>query len=106
MFSVTYGQKIDEMDHDYVLTAQVAIEGLSEATALGKYWALEAFPFLRHIPTWVPWTSARRVAEKYAPIVMLARDKPFQEVELQMVCVMLFRRRVSYVLIIAVHTQA
>lgn len=75
-----YGQKIDKLDHEYVVAAQVAMEGLSEATAIGRFW-VEAFPVLRHIPSWVPWTGARRLAEKYLPIVTLAREKPFQEVE-------------------------
>ena len=92
MFTVTYGQKIDEMDHDYVVTAQVAMEGLTEATVLGRYW-VEAFPFLRYIPSWVPWTSARRVAERYAPTVALAKDKPFQEVESLVACHLPFHRR-------------
>lgn len=98
MFTVTYGQKIDEMDHDYVVTAQVAMEGLTEATVLGRYW-VEAFPFLRHIPSWVPWTSARRLAERYAPTVALAKDKPFQEVESLVVRHVPCRRRCALIIV-------
>ena len=41
---------IADLDDEYVLLAQKAVEGISVATVPGVYW-VEHFPFLRHIPS-------------------------------------------------------
>ena len=77
---VVYGKKISGMDNEYVLYAQKAGESFSQALAPGAYW-VEFFPFLRHIPSWFPGTSARKLADKYLPYVLYVRDKPYGEVK-------------------------
>ena len=84
MFVVTYGAKITDMDHEYVTSAQLAMHGQVEAVSPGRYW-VESLPFLRHIPSWVPFTDARRIAEKYRPFVTFAKDKPYADVEERLV---------------------
>ena len=46
---------IADLDDEYVLLAQKAVEGISVATVPGVYW-VEHFPFLRHIPVFDPRT--------------------------------------------------
>lgn len=83
IFSVTYGKPIPSMDHEYVVAAQVAMEGLSKITVPGAF-LVEYFPFLRHIPSWVPGTAARQLSEHYKPYVTSTREKPFAEVQAAM----------------------
>ncbi|TCD66224.1 hypothetical protein EIP91_001627 [Steccherinum ochraceum] len=83
IFAVTYGKTVEDMDHEYVTGAGTAMQGLIHALVPGAYW-VEYFPFLRHIPSWVPGTSAQKLAEKYRPYVEMARNKPFEEVRAAM----------------------
>lgn len=88
-FTITYGEKIAEMDHEYVSMAQTAMHGQVEAIAPCKFIA-ESLPFLLNIPSWVPFTDAKRVVEKYAPFVATARDKPYADVQEKMVRASIF----------------
>ncbi|THH30306.1 hypothetical protein EUX98_g3869 [Antrodiella citrinella] len=80
IFYIAYGKRISGMDDDAVIIAQKAAEGLSEAAMPGFSW-LDFFPFARHIPSWVPGTASKKLAEKYLPYVQAMRDKPYDEVK-------------------------
>ena len=84
IFSVTYGKKINNMDDEYVTYAQRGVEGISQATIPGIYW-VEYIPLLKYIPSWVPGTTSRKLADKYLPYVLGMRDKPYNEVKAAMV---------------------
>lgn len=88
LFSITYGKKILDTNHEYVVAAQMSMEGIGHALVPGGYW-VELFPFLRHIPGWIPGTGAKRLANKFGPYVTASRDKPFKEVQMAAVCVSL-----------------
>ncbi|TCD64489.1 hypothetical protein EIP91_004050 [Steccherinum ochraceum] len=79
IFSVLYGRKILKMDDKYLKFIEGALEGFNEAMSPGKYW-IENFPFLRHLPSWLPGANAKRVAAKYAPWVGAFLDTPFNEI--------------------------
>lgn len=81
---IVYGMQIQSLDDDYITLAHKAVEGLVLAVVPGAYW-VEYLPFLRHIPSWVPGTSGRKLAKKYKPVVALMRDQPFEKVENAMV---------------------
>lgn len=87
IFAITYGKTLN-MNHEYVVTAQMAVEGLEIASRPGAFW-VKLFPFLRHIPSWVPGTGAKRLADKFAPYITTAKDKPFKEVQMAVVCILL-----------------
>jgi len=80
IFSITYGKQIKNMDDEYVLLAQRGVEGIGQACIPGIYW-VEYLPFLRYIPSWVPGTTSRKLADKYLPFVLGVRDIPYQEVK-------------------------
>ncbi|THH27824.1 hypothetical protein EUX98_g6368 [Antrodiella citrinella] len=80
IFSIVYGKQIKSMDDEYVILAQRGIEGISQACIPGIYW-VEYLPFLRYVPSWVPSTTSRQLADKYKPYVLGVRDKPYQEVK-------------------------
>ena len=75
---------INDLRDEYVLMAQEAVEGISIVTVPGICW-LEYFPFLRHLPSWIPGTFSKRLAEYYRPIVEAMIDKPFNEIKEEMV---------------------
>ncbi|THH33533.1 hypothetical protein EUX98_g692 [Antrodiella citrinella] len=81
---IVYGMKISGLDDEYIRLAHEGVEGLVRAVVPGAYW-VEYLPFLRHIPSWVPGTSGRKLAEAYSPIVERMRDIPFENVQAAMV---------------------
>lgn len=64
---------VSDLNDEYVRLAQEGLEALSVSTVPGVYW-VEHFPPLRHIPSWVPGTSSKKMAEYYKPIVVAMRD--------------------------------
>ncbi|THH28546.1 hypothetical protein EUX98_g5640 [Antrodiella citrinella] len=83
LFAITYGKSIPSMDDEIVIAAERAMEGLSIITTPGAFW-VEYFPFLRHIPSWVPGATASKLADEFKPYISTARNKPFGEVETAM----------------------
>ncbi|TCD64488.1 hypothetical protein EIP91_004049 [Steccherinum ochraceum] len=83
IFSVSYGGHLSGVDDEYVLAAQVAMEGISKAAIPGAY-LVDYFPILRHIPSWVPGTSAKKLAEYYFPFVSIMRDKSYDQVKVEL----------------------
>ncbi|THH19224.1 hypothetical protein EUX98_g8816 [Antrodiella citrinella] len=78
IFYITYGKRITGMNDKAVAVAQIAFEGLSAGAIPGLSW-LEYFPLARHIPSWVPGTSSKKLAEHFLPYVVDMRDKPYEE---------------------------
>ena len=70
---------IADLDDEYVLLAQKAVEGISVATVPGVYW-VEHFPFLRHIPSWVPGAAFKKLAEQYRHYTEKMVHYPFETV--------------------------
>ena len=66
--------------------AQTVMEGFGKANIPGIY-LVDYFPILKHVPSWVPGTAAKRLAEHYAPYVVSSREKPYEEVKQAIVSV-------------------
>lgn len=69
---------VDAMDDEYVLLAEMAMEGLGQSHIPGAHW-VEYFPILRHVPAWFPGAKFRRIAEKFRPYVEDMVYKPYNE---------------------------
>ncbi|KAH8102190.1 cytochrome P450 [Cristinia sonorae] len=80
VFSITYGKQIAGMEDEYVTLAEVSIEGMSRACVPGAYF-VNLLPVLKHIPSWVPGTAARKLVDHYRPYVFEARNKPYDELK-------------------------
>ena len=80
IFLVIYGKEITDLDDEYVQIAQLAIEGGSIATTPGAHW-IEFLPLLRYLPSWLPGTASKRVAERYSVYVTDMVERPFMEAE-------------------------
>ncbi|KAK7678473.1 hypothetical protein QCA50_018533 [Cerrena zonata] len=83
ILKIAYNMDIADLNDEYVLLAQKAVEGVSVTTVPGVFW-VEQFPILKYIPSWVPGTYSKRMAEYYKPIVESMRDKPFDEIKQNM----------------------
>jgi len=79
---ITYGKQVASMGEHYVFTAEMGVKGFSECMLPGVYLA-EFMPFLKYLPSWAPGAAitGRKVAEKYLPFVVEARDKPYAVVQ-------------------------
>lgn len=76
---MTYGKKVLGLNDPYVRLVETVSEGSNKAALPGAWW-VEFFPFLRHIPDWVPGIAFKRFIQKYIPLVKAMRDRPFDEV--------------------------
>ena len=72
------------MDDEVVTSAEIAVEGGVQTTIPGAFW-IEFFPLLKHIPSWVPGTGAKKFAEKYLPVVAFMREQPYLDLKMAMV---------------------
>ena len=79
ILKIIYGVDIKDLDHEYVRSSQIAMEGLSLGTIPGVHW-IEFFPSLSWIPSWVPGATFKKIAEKYRPSVDDMVRKPFEDV--------------------------
>lgn len=80
IFIVIYGKRIPTMDHEYVIAAQRAVEGVTTGTIPGRYW-VEYLPILQYIPSWFPGANFKKVAAEYVPYVIASSVKPYNEVK-------------------------
>ncbi|KAL4252099.1 cytochrome P450 family protein [Abortiporus biennis] len=77
---VTYGHKINSSDDPYVAMIDELfsiVNGLGDPGMI----ILDLFPFLRHIPSWVPGAWYAKYAKKYRPKAEAIMDEPFAEVQ-------------------------
>lgn len=84
ILDITYGINVSGMYDEYVTLAEDAVFSATISNALGEFW-VEHFPFLRHLPSWVPGARFRRFAEHYKPIIAKLRDQPFAKIQKEIV---------------------
>lgn len=82
---IVYGMDIDDMDDEYVQLAEMTMQGLAKGHIPGAFW-VEYFPFLRHIPSWVPGAHFKKLADKYRPFSEAMVQKPYDHVLQKLVC--------------------
>lgn len=82
--AATFGRTVSGSQDDYVILAEQIMHGVGRASVPGIYW-VDHYPFLKHIPSWIPGTTARRLAEKYSPYVRSLRSRTFPDVKAAMV---------------------
>ncbi len=74
-----YGKDINDLDDEYVVIAQMAMEGQALGHIPGAYW-VEYFPIMKRIPSWVPGAGFQKLADKYRPFVEDMRFKPYKDI--------------------------
>jgi len=84
ILSVAYGITIKDSDDPYISTAEIALNGLSDAGIPGTYW-VDYLPFLKHVPSWMPGASFKRKAAYWQMVNKDMIEKPFLHVKDQLV---------------------
>ena len=72
------------MNDNYVLLSKKVVEGITIARIPGRF-LMEYFPILRHVPSWFPGSTARKIGNLYKPMIATARNEPYERVEREIV---------------------
>ncbi|KAJ3557799.1 hypothetical protein NM688_g1273 [Phlebia brevispora] len=79
ILEVTYGVRIHSLEDELALLSQKAVEAFVVSKVPGAFW-VEFFPWLKHVPAWMPGSKARQVGDYYKPFVEASRTRPFDAV--------------------------
>lgn len=90
--SVAYGIDIQEENDPYIRTAITAIQPLVVAATPGTF-LVDFFPFLKHVPEWLPGAGFRRKAREWRELTLAHADTPFNETKQSVVGLMTLRIR-------------
>ena len=85
---MAYGYDIQGEDDPYIGLVGEAMAQFSEAFRPGAY-LVDALPFLRYVPSWVPGTGFKRKAVQWRETLERMVNVPFTMVRQRMVCYMM-----------------
>ncbi|KDQ11968.1 hypothetical protein BOTBODRAFT_34825 [Botryobasidium botryosum FD-172 SS1] len=80
IFRILYGHTVKSFDDHYVTLLQKAIKTFVYAITPGSF-LVDMLPFLKAVPTWVPGSSFKVTAKKWAKFREDLYDEPFQMVK-------------------------
>ncbi|KAJ3510929.1 hypothetical protein NLJ89_g4394 [Agrocybe chaxingu] len=83
IMSVAYGITVRESNDPYILNAEEALEGLSEAGVPGRF-LVDLIPVLKYVPEWFPGANFKRKAARWRKVTADVAQKPFCHVKEQM----------------------
>ncbi|KAJ7505255.1 hypothetical protein B0H11DRAFT_1708414, partial [Mycena galericulata] len=80
IMSTLYGYDVEPMNDRFVLLSEKAVKTLSESF-FPRAAAVNYFPFLRHLPGWLPGCGFQQVAAESRKIVQEMAQAPFDFVK-------------------------
>jgi len=80
IMEIVYGIKVLSEDDPYVNLAEEAMGAAAKVGNFGTYW-VDLFPWLKHVPEWVPGASFRRQARLWREIVVKTPQMPYDTVK-------------------------
>ena len=81
---ISYGIDVQESNDPYVLVAEEASKGVSEAGVPGAFW-VDVFPVLKYVPSWFPGAGFQKKAAHWRKVNKSMIEKPFRYVKEQLV---------------------
>jgi hypothetical protein len=78
IIKLTYGLDVKEENDPYIDCFEQAILSLSQAGTPGAF-LVDTFPFLKHVPKWVPGAGFQRKAEEWKKISQYMLELPFRD---------------------------
>lgn len=84
VLKVAYDIDMGNSTEDFYTMANETLEGASQGLVPGRFLA-EFFPFLRHIPTWLPGTGSQKLFVKWQAAESRLKNAPFGYVKTSMV---------------------
>jgi hypothetical protein len=86
MLSVLYGYKATANDDHFLGLAGECIEFFAnEVTSGSGMWPVDIFPFLKHVPAWVPGAGFQRKAAYWKETLGRLVEEPYQYVKANLV---------------------
>ncbi|KAI9456445.1 cytochrome P450 [Boletus coccyginus] len=80
IMNVIYGIVISPKGDRYIDIAEKALEGMAKAAAPGAF-LVDVFPWLKHVPDWLPGAGFQKKAANWKKYVLEMRDAPFTAVQ-------------------------
>ncbi|KAB5588223.1 Cytochrome P450 family protein [Ceratobasidium theobromae] len=80
---VTYGYTISDSNDPHVSTADQALASLANTGVAGHY-LVDSYPFLRHLPTWLPGMGFKHKALEWRKLPTRMANEPFDWTRNQM----------------------
>ena len=71
---------ITDIEHDYIKLPEKVLEDLTGAQLPGRFW-IPFLPILKHIPSWVPGTYAKKFVEQHHLDAEKMLSRPFEAVK-------------------------
>ena len=81
---ISYGIDVQESDDPYILVAEEAMRGVSEAGVPGAF-LVDVFPVLKYVPSWFPGAGFQKKAAHWRELNKFLIEKPFRYVKEQLV---------------------
>ncbi|ELU38334.1 cytochrome P450 [Rhizoctonia solani AG-1 IA] len=79
----TYGYKVLETNDPHITIADDALASLEFTGVAGNY-IVDSYPFLRHLPTWLPGMNFKKQAEEWSKYPARMAQEPFDWTKQQM----------------------
>ncbi|PCH42868.1 cytochrome P450 [Wolfiporia cocos MD-104 SS10] len=80
IMQITYGHRVTSLDDKFIHMAVRAAKETVESGGAGSM-LVDFFPFLRHMPTWLPGAGFKKRALEVRPVVRAMLDSPFHMVK-------------------------
>jgi hypothetical protein len=81
----TYGYQVLETSDPHIVIADDALASLEFTGVAGNY-LVDSYPFLQHLPTWLPGMKFKMQAEEWRKYPTRMAQEPFDWTRQQMVC--------------------
>ncbi|PIL29135.1 cytochrome P450 [Ganoderma sinense ZZ0214-1] len=85
VLKILYDIDVKDENDAYVEISEVALAGPLEGMVPGKF-MVEFFPFLRHIPPWVPGARSQKLWAKWMAAGDRLKNVPFEHAKVKLVC--------------------
>ena len=95
---VVYGIEAKEEDDEFVTVAEAAVNAAVEGLEFPGKFFVEYFPFLRHIPAWLPGASSQRLSEMWQAVNEKSVSMPYAYAKENMVSSSAFYTNMSLLL--------
>ncbi|KAJ7454135.1 cytochrome P450 [Mycena latifolia] len=81
ILSAAYGIEVSGVDDPYIDISRRGSEAVLSATLPSSFPALQAFPFLKHLPAWFPGAEFKRKGKEWGAVLAEARTRPLDHLK-------------------------
>lgn len=81
---IAYGYQVKDISDPYITYSDEALVSVAPASVPGNY-LVDTYPFLRHLPTWLPGMGFKLEAQKWSKLPLKMVEEPYQWARKQMV---------------------